>query len=506
MPADPPEETDDLIAIVGIGGLFPGSASLDQFWSNICNCVDSTTDVPPGRWLIDPSEAFDPRVGLLDHVYSRRGGFIALERLDLTGLEVDGMTPDRLDPVFQVALHAARQAWHDARTRDIDRRRAGVVFGNIVLPTETVSAWSREVLLTALAEQAGVESSEPGPIDPWNVFPAGLPAAAVARALGLEGVAYTIDAACATSLYALELAAAELRAGRADAMVCGGVCRPDPLYIQMGFSQLRALSARGKAGPFDHRADGLVAGEGAGMFVLKRLSDALSAGDHIYGIVAGVGLSNDNQGDLLAPSSEGQLRAMRLAYDRAGWSPTDVDLIECHATGAPVGDAVEAASLKSLWGSDGWRPGQCVIGSVKSNIGHTLTAAGSAGLLKVLMAIKNCQLPPTANYERSSPALGLGDSPFRVLTRAIPWTTRAEGRPRRAAVSGFGFGGVNAHVLIEEWISGSSGRGVTRRAGPAGHRDISASAGTAGGPSAAVCRGPCGTGCDCGDVCAVRAD
>ena len=133
-------------------------------------------------------------------------------------------------------------------------------------------------------------------------------------------------------------------------MLCGGVSRPDPLYTQMGFSQLRALSARGKAAPLDHRGDGLVVGEGAGMFVLKRLDDALAHGDHIYGVVAGIGLSNDIHGDLLAPSSEGQLRAMRMAYEQAGWSPGDVDLVECHAAGTPLGDAVEIESLKSLWG------------------------------------------------------------------------------------------------------------------------------------------------------------
>ena len=140
----------------------------------------------------------------------------------------------------------------------------------------------------------------------------------VARALGLTGPAYTLDAACATSLYSIALAAGELQSGRADAMLCGGVSRPDPLYIQMGFSQLRALSARGRPRPFDQNADGLVAGEGAGMFVLKRLEDALEHGDHIYALVAGVGLSNDCRGDLLAPSSEGQLRAMRLAYRKSG--------------------------------------------------------------------------------------------------------------------------------------------------------------------------------------------
>ena len=279
--------------------------------------------------------------------------------------------------------------------------------------------------------------------------------------LGLRGPAYTIDAACGSSLYSLKLAIDELRAGRADAMLCGGVSRPDPLYTQMGFSQLRALSARGKAAPLDQRADGLVVGEGAGMFVLKRLDDALAHGDQIYAVVTGIGLSNDIHGDLLAPSSEGQLRAMRMAYQQAGWSPGDVDLIECHAAGTAVGDAVEAESLKSLWGQSGWNRGQCTIGSVKSNVGHALTAAGAAGLLKVLLALKHETLPPTANFERSAPALGLEESPFRVLTHADHWPRRATGQPRRAAISGFGFGGINCHVLIEEWDrSGRSGAGA----------------------------------------------
>ncbi len=273
-------------------------------------------------------------------------------------------------------------------------------------------------------------AAEPaGKTEPMNAFPAGLPAAVVARALGLGGPAYTIDAACGSSLYSLKLAIDELRSGRADAMLCGGVSRPDPLYTQMGFSQLRALSARGVASPLDQRGDGLVVGEGAGMFVLKRLDDAQAHGDQIYGVVAGIGLSNDIHGDLLAPSSEGQLRAMRMAYDQAGWSPDDVDLIECHAAGTPVGDAVEVESLRTLWGKSGWQRRQCAIGSVKSNIGHALTAAGAAGLLKVLLALKNTTLPPTANFERPAPSLGLDDSPFRVLTEPEPWRRRVPTSP-----------------------------------------------------------------------------
>ena len=200
----------------------------------------------------------------------------------------------------------------------------------------------------------------------------------VFRRLAVFPGSFTLDAACASSLYALKLAMDELQGGRADAMLTGGLSRPDCLYTQMGFSQLRALSPTGRCAPFEARADGLVVGEGAGMFVLKRLEDAVRDGDHIYATVAGIGLSNDVGGKLLAPTSEGQLRAMRAAYRAAGWTPADVELIECHGTGAPVGDAVEFESLRRLWSDVVEQRRSCVIGSVKSNVGHALTAAGSA--------------------------------------------------------------------------------------------------------------------------------
>ena len=445
------------VAIVGIGGIFPGAPDLDRFWANIAGAIDATREVPPGRWAIDPKEAFDPRVGQPDRVYSTRAGFVEDFRLNPEGLDLEPGLVDRLDPMFQLALHAGRQAWRDAVTEGIDRRRVGVVMGNLVLPTEGAAALARAYLGQSFDEQVDGPEAPQGvteeATEPLNRYVAGLPAGLLARALGLGGGAYTLDAACASSLYAVKLAADELRAGRADAMLTGGLSRPDPLYTQMGFAQLRALSTTGKARPFDERADGLVVGEGAGMFVLKRLDDALRQGDTIYGVIAGAGLSNDVDGGLLAPSSEGQLRAMRAAYADAGWEPSDVDLIECHATGTPVGDAVEFASLQVLWGDGGqsWSAGQCVISSVKANIGHALTAAGAAGLLKVLLALKHKQYPPTANFTAPGPSLGYDTSPFRILSEARAWEPRGEGRPRRAAISGFGFGGINAHILIEEW-------------------------------------------------------
>ncbi|OGT86626.1 MAG: hypothetical protein A3G96_03060 [Gammaproteobacteria bacterium RIFCSPLOWO2_12_FULL_52_10] len=215
---------------------------------------------------------------------------------------------------------------------------------------------------------------------------------------------------------------------------------------------MHAISASGRCAPFDHKADGLVVGEGAGMLLLKRLNDALTDGDRIYAVITGAGLSNDIGGNLMAPDSEGQLRAMRAAYQQAGWQPSDLDLIECHGTGTPVGDVVEFNSMRTLWGEQK-NAQPCVIGSVKSNIGHLLTAAGSAGLIKILLALQHETLPPTANFETSNRQIDLGDSPFTVLGTARPWPKRQGQAARRAAVSAFGFGGINAHLLLEEWTT-----------------------------------------------------
>ena len=378
------------VAIVGIGGIFPRSPDLEQFWANVEGGVAATREVPPGRWLLDPVDAYDPRVALPDHVYSTRGAFVEDFRLDPEGLDLDPALLGRLDPMFHLALHAGRAAWRDAVTEGVDRSRVGVVLGNIVLPTESASGFARSTLVRTFEERLEIKSEPEEPFEPLNARVAGLPAGLLARALGLGGGAYTLDAACASSLYAIKLASDELLSGRADAMLTGGLSRPDPLYTQMGFSQLRALSPTGTASTFGAAADGLVVGEGS-KDVRPRSGWAMRSvrEDTIHGVIAGIGLSNDVDGGLLAPQSEGQLRAMREAYGRAGWDPREVDLIECHATGTPVGDAVEFASLRSLWGDSGWEPGQCVIGSVKSNVGHALTAAGSAGLLKVLLALKH---------------------------------------------------------------------------------------------------------------------
>ena len=446
------------IAIVGIGGIFPNAPTLDAFWQNIERGVSAAREVPDGRWPLPLAEIYHPQRGLIDHVYSKRGCYITEFALDAAGLNLAPTLIAQLDPVFHLALHAARAALHDANLTEAERRTAGVILGNIALPTETMSAMTAEILGQAFEHAVlhpceGLKPSQGFSTHPINRHAVGMVAGITAQALGLGGGSFTVDGACAASLYALNFAVLELQAGRADAMLTGGVCRPDSAFTQMGFCQLGALSPTGTCAPFDAKNDGLVVGEGAGMFVLKRLDDALRDGNQIYAVIRGIGLSNDRQGNLLAPDAEGQLRAMRAAYAQAGWQPQDVDMIECHATGTPVGDAVELSSLRQLWGEAGWLKNQCVIGGVKSNVGHLLTGAGAAGLMKTVLALKHQTLPPTANFATPNPKLDLPNSPFTVLKQAQTWAKRNDTTPRRAAVSAFGFGGINAHVLLEEFDS-----------------------------------------------------
>ena len=444
------------VAIVGVGGLFPNSPTLDRFWENIVGNINTSRQPPNGRWLLPPEEIYDPEVGAADKIYSKKACFLddEINTSQIPGLDIDPEFLSELDPMFRLLLRVGQQTFTSAITEKINRSRAGIIIGNLALPTEKSSALARNYLGRTFLEKLSNQdlSFNESPVASINHYVAGLPAGLLAKALGFEGTCFTVDAACASSLYAIKLAVDELQSGRADAMLAGGLSRPDSLYTQMGFSQLRALSPTGTCSPFDQNGNGLVVGEGCGLVLLKRVQDALRDGDHIHAVIRGVGLSSDLGGNLLAPASEGQLRAMRAAYQQAGWSPSDVDLIECHATGTPVGDAVEFSSLQQLWKEDGWRSGQCVIGSVKANVGHLLTAAGSAAMIKTLLAMKKQTLPPMVNFKDPAAGIELDKSPFRILNKAKRWEARKKALPRRAAVSAFGFGGINAHLLLEEWV------------------------------------------------------
>jgi PfaB family protein len=466
------------IAVVGLAGTFPGAPDVDALWEDVVAGAQAAAEPPPGRWVLPVDVAHDPRPARIDHVHSRRACFLADPRPPLEGLPlVPGFPVDELahlDPLFHLAVAAGARAWHQVERESIDPRRVQVVLANIVLPTTAMCAMAEWVYGRAFERELWGAMARPAPDETRRPVPAldrhvaGLPAALVARAIGAGGGSLGLDAACSSSLFAIQLAIRALRSGRADAVVCGGVSRPDALYTQMGFSQLRALSPTGRCSPFDRAADGLVVGEGAGALVLVRLADARAHGDRIRAVVQAVGWSNDVDGNLLAPSEEGQVRAMASAYAQAGWRPSDVDLIECHATGTPIGDAVEFRSLRRLWSGEPARAERCVIGSVKSNVGHLLTAAGAVGVIKTVQAIERGILPPSAGFREPAPGIDLKASPFAVLRGPMPWPA---GRPRRAAVSGFGFGGTNAHLLLEADHGVSPDRvSVSVPAGPAAAR------------------------------------
>lgn len=445
------------LAMVGLGAVLPGAFTLPQFWQNLIDKKSTVQPVPDGRWSYAADEAL-ARPAKPDHVLSKYGCFVPEFVLDRTGLDLpwdrlEAQGP--LDPLYSFALQAAREAWLDQRFEQLDRQRVGVILAAIALPTHSSSNYTWQRYAPALAQRLsqlrpewGLKAPAANPVNPINTQVTGLPASIVARALGLGGGSYSLDAACASSLYSFKLACDELDSGRLDAVLAGGVSRPDSLYTQQGFTALGAVSPSGRCSPFDVNGDGLVVGEGSGVVVLKRLSTAIAHGDRIYGLIRSIGLSNDIGGSLLAPDTEGQLRAMHGAYNPIGWVPEDIQIVECHGTGTPMGDKIEVRSLRALWENRPWTERQCAIGSVKSMIGHLLTGAGAAGMIKILLGMQNQTLPPSINFTAPHPSIPLQDGPFRVQQEAQPWEAPTT---RKAAISAFGFGGVNAHVLVEEY-------------------------------------------------------
>ena len=425
------------IAIVGRACVLPRVLSPEALWEAAREGRDLLSSAPEGRWGVGKDRVLRPSPAV-DGCWSDRGGYVeGFEGVyDPTGFRMSADELAGLDPLFHWVLHTAREAL--TPVRNVDTARTGAIFGNLSFPSSSMSRYAENVWLGPLAKRFGLPS-----IDARNRFMSGLPAHVLAKALGLGVPSFALDAACASSLYAIKLACDALHDHRADVMLAGAVNRADDLFIHVGFCALSALSKTGQSRPFHDGADGLVPGEGAGFVALKRLEDAVRDGDVIHGVIRGVGLSNDGRGrGMLAPSEDGQVRAMQLAYEMAGIDPRDVQWVECHATGTPVGDATELRSMARVFEGVGSLP----IGSLKANLGHLITAAGVGGLIKVLEAMRHGELPPTPNVGARNPALDA--TPFRVLDRAEPW--HADG-VRRAAVSAFGFGGNNAHLLVEAY-------------------------------------------------------
>ncbi|MER5733601.1 SDR family NAD(P)-dependent oxidoreductase [Streptomyces sp. NPDC002138] len=439
------------VAIVGMACAYPGAPDLAAYWAQILAGTDAVTEVPAGRW--DPQLYYDAdpaRAG--ERTPSRWGGFLAPLPFDALAHGIAPASLSGIEPVQLLALEISARALADAgygAGRAFDRTRTSVVFG-AEAGTELAGAYGLRALHPAYLGELPAELDEQLPRLTEDSFPgilANVIAGRVANRLDLGGANCTVDAACASSLAALDLACRQLRDGDSDMVLCGGADVHNGINDYLMFASVRALSPSGRCRPFDAGADGIALGEGVGALVLKRLADAERDGDRVYAVIKSVGASSDGRSlGLTAPRPEGQRRALERAYARAGIAPAEVGLIEAHGTGTVVGDSTELGVLSAVFTDAGAEPGACTLGSVKSQIGHTKCAAGLAGLIKAAWAVHTGVRPPTAHLTEPNPAWQGAAGPFRFDTEARPWPVPVERRV--AGVSAFGFGGTNYHAVL----------------------------------------------------------
>ncbi|OPH10865.1 type I polyketide synthase [Cylindrospermopsis raciborskii] len=455
------------IAIIGMASLFPQSRNLQEYWQVIMDKIDCITDVPASRWSVE--DYYDPNPKTPDKTYCKRGGFIP--DIDFNPMEF-GLPPNILEvtDVSQLlGLVVAKAAMEDAgygESQQFDRDRTGVILGVAIGRQLAVPLGSRlqYPIWKKVFKNCGLSDDETEKVIEklksayiqWeeNAFPgmlANVISGRIANRLDLGGTNCVVDAACASSLGALNMAISELLAHRADMMITGGVDTDNSIFAYMCFSKTPAVSPSENVRPFDVNSDGMMLGEGVGMLVLKRLEDAVKDGDRIYAVIKGIGSSSDGKyKSIYAPHSQGQVKAIRRAYENAGFAPQTVGLIEAHGTGTMVGDPTEFISINQVFGDNNSLKQHIALGTVKSQIGHTKAAAGAASLIKTALALHHKVLPPTINVTQPHPKLNIENSPFYLNTETRPWISN---QPRRAGVSAFGFGGTNYHVVLEEYES-----------------------------------------------------
>ncbi|TWI77493.1 PfaB family protein [Desulfobotulus alkaliphilus] len=425
------------IAIIAQTATFPDAADIATFSRHLMEGHVAIGKIPEERW---PDQArFLSESHLADQTISTMAALAPLPDT-LPPFAASSIGKECFfDPLSILLAHNTARLLQDCGVTEELKRRTGLITGLLGLPTDSITRLAR----TSFGKKSSFRDK--GTRAGFGVT--GSPALLTARAANLGGPVFTVDAACASSLVALRLACDTLREKRADLMLAGGISRAEISFLQIGFTQLKALSPSGCCRPFDERADGLVVGEGCGLFALKRLEDALRHQDPIIGVIRGIGLSNDIGGNVLAPKSEGQIRAMAQALSMAGMGPQDLDAVECHGTGTPTGDPVEIISLTEIFGKNGAQ--KPVLASVKSMTGHLLTAAGAAGLSRMLISLDRDTLPLTPTFEKAPHGGPLEKSPFRILRSPEPWEKKGT-TPRAFGVNAFGFGGINAHMIVEE--------------------------------------------------------
>jgi acyl transferase domain-containing protein/NAD(P)H-dependent flavin oxidoreductase YrpB (nitropropane dioxygenase family) len=450
------------VAIVGMACVLPQAADLPTYWANVIAGVNAIEPVPAHRW--DPDLYYrDDLDGKPNGRYtpSKWGGFIPRIPFDPLRYGIPPAMLPNVEPVQFLSLEVARRALEDARLAPgtFDPSRTAVVFGTET-NSEFLSAITLRGALPAYYGEVPRELDEILPAITADTFPGilgNIIASRIANRLDFGGPAYVVDAACGSSLAALDLACKELVLGTADTVVCGGADLHNGSMDYLLFSSVGALSPSGHARTFDASADGTTLSEGVACVVLKRLADARRHGDRIYAVVKAVAGSSDGRSlGLTAPRAQGQYLALRRAYERSGVSPTQVGLVEAHGTGTVVGDQAELTSLTRVYSEAGAAPGTTQLGSVKSQIGHTKTAAGLAGLIKVALSIYHGVRPGTLHVTDPNPAWDPGSSPFSFASNARPWAVAPSRRV--GAVSAFGFGGANFHAVVTGHCDGAPHR------------------------------------------------
>ncbi|HEX3559476.1 MAG TPA: SDR family oxidoreductase [Pyrinomonadaceae bacterium] len=429
------EETVETIAVVGMAGRFPGAKDVDAFWRNLRDGVESIavfTDEELAASGIDAdalnSPAYVKARGIVDDV----------ELFDASFFEVSQREAELMDPQFRFFLESSWEALENAGY-DPERYEGVIgIYGGMSMSQYLIHNLlpNRDVFRRAGALQLRILNDK----DFLTPF--------VAYKLNLRGPTVNVQTACSTSLVAAHLASHSLLSYQCDVALAGGVSLP--VSRKSGYiSQEGVYSGDGHCRAFDADAQGTVSGSGVGVVVLKRLSDALNDGDHIYAVLKGSAINNDGalKVSYTAPSVDGQAEVIAMAQAVAGVEPETVTYIEAHGTGTPMGDPIEVAALTQVFGA-GAKKNFCALGSVKTNVGHSDAAAGVTSLIKTVLALKHGLLPPSLNFRRPNPEIDFANSPFYVNDRLARW--EPEGIPRRAGVSSFAIGGVNAHIVLEE--------------------------------------------------------
>ncbi len=423
----------EAIAIIGMGCRFPGAKNPNEFWQLLRNGTDAITEVPADRWDVDA--LYDPQ-GAEGKMNTRWGGF--LDRVDQFDPQFFGIAPREaiyMDPQQRLLLEVAWEALEDAGqvVEQLARSSTGVFVG--ISTSDYHQLWQ------------GSYSSINAYMATGNAFSIG--ANRLSYLFDFRGPSIAIDTACSSSLVAVHLACQSLRSGESNLALAGGVNLLLSPELSIILSQAQMMSPDGHCKTFDSRANGYVRGEGCGIVVLKRLSDALRDNDNIVALIRGSAINQDGRSNgLTAPNGPSQEAVLHQALANAGVAPAQINYIEAHGTGTPLGDPIEAEALGAVLGKDRPPGDRCLVGSVKTNIGHLEAAAGIAGLIKVALSLKHRQIPPSLHFQKPNPYIPLNKLPLQVQQSLEPWP-ETDGSAL-AGVSSFGFGGTNAHVVLEE--------------------------------------------------------